>query len=336
MKTPRLLSFALLATVLAGCGDSPGRVAAPTGPSLASAGDCEPAGFTSLNPQNASVTQGQNIGFTAGVRGEDSGGSLCSITDVIAYAWSVSNTGLAQVGQTNYNGPTASATIHGLAPGTVQVTVRAWTARSDTVSRTTSLTIVAATPTPAVSAIAGPTTVSASGTYSYSVTASGGNNTSYSYTWEARHSGGNWAVVHTASGGPSSTASIGIVGGRLYEVRVKVTSGTSATATSPVLTVDARGAASPLGVELSGYDNIRTTGVHTFEAMPTGGASGYTYAWTLRRSDGSVAQGTGKTFSINFPTCAGPDYYDLDVVVTSGAETASTGTVLNVEIYSCE
>ncbi len=91
----------------------------------------------------------------------------------------------------------------------------------------------------------------------------------------------------------------------------------------------------PLTVELSGYDNIRYTGTHTFEAMPAGGTGTYTYAWTLQRPDGSYAYGSGKTFSIYFPTCEGPEGYNLDVTVTSGAETASAGTVLNVEIYSC-
>lgn len=118
-------------------------------------------------------------------------------------------------------------------------------------------------------------------------------------------------------------------------MRVRVTSGTSYEATSAEYAVDARGAASPLGVEIDGYDNIRYTGVHTFEAMPTGGAGTYTYYWTMRRPDNSIVHGTDKTFSVYFPTCEGPEGYDLEVAVTAGTETATTGTVLNVEIYSC-
>jgi hypothetical protein len=335
MNRSRFLIYAALVAVAAACGDSPRALTAPTEPSLASSSDCEPASIT-LNPQNASVTQGLNMGYASSVLGENSGGSSCAITDLVAFAWSVSDASRAQVGATSVSNANATANILGVAPGTVQVTVRAWTAGSDTVSRTTNLTVVAATPTPTVSAITGPTSVAASGTYNYSVTASGGNNSSYSYTWETRHSGLSWTVVHTATGGSTSTAPIPLVGGRVYEVRVKVTSGTSATATSPVLTVDATGAASPLGVTLDGYDNIRTTGVHTFEAMPTGGTGSYSYAWTLQRPDGSYVYGSGKTFSVYFPTCEGPEAYSLEVAVTSGSETASTGTVLNVEIYSCE
>ncbi len=102
-----------------------------------------------------------------------------------------------------------------------------------------------------------------------------------------------------------------------------------------VLGLTVRTGPPPLSAELYGYDNIRYTGTHTFEAMPAGGNGTYTYYWTLQRPDQSVVHGTGKTFSIYFPTCEGPEGYNLDVAVTSGAETVYAGTTLNVEIYSC-
>lgn len=330
MNRSRLVMYAVLAAAVAGCGDSPRARPAPTEPSLSSS--CEPASIT-LNPQNASVTQGLNMSYSASVGGAGS----CTITDVVAFAWSVSDASRAQVGATSVNNAAKSATanILGVAPGTVQVTVRAWAAGSDTVSRTTNLTVVAATPTPTVSAITGPTTVTASGTYNYSVTAGGGNNSSYSYTWETRHSGGSWTVVHTATGGSTSTAPIPLVGGRVYEVRVKVTSGTSATATSPVLTVDATSATPPLTVSLIGSDHIRERGVHEWEAVASGGAGNYTYSWRMERPDASDVTGyTGTFFSWWFDSCdEEPDGSYVEVTVTSGGQTATAALALNVETY---
>ena len=94
-------------------------------------------------------------------------------------------------------------------------------------------------------------------------------------------------------------------------------------------------AAPPITVWIDGYDNIRTVGTHTFEAMPLGGTGSYTYAWTLERPDGSRVYGTGKTFGVSFPTCEGPSWYNLDVVVSSGSASVAAGTNLNVEIYGC-
>lgn len=94
-------------------------------------------------------------------------------------------------------------------------------------------------------------------------------------------------------------------------------------------------ATATLSVELDGHDNIRTPGVHTFEAMPTGGNGTYSYAWSMERPNASTITGTGKTFSWYFEDCTGPEWYNLEVTVTSGSETAGAGTLLNIEIY-CE
>lgn len=336
---------ALLAFASTGCADlqraTAPAPAQPAGPSsIIYPSDCLIYEIAYLSPSNASVLVGSSRAFDASVSGARRGdGSPCTVTEPVWFSWTVSDATVAQIGSTYTSGSLGNAAVQGLAPGTVQITVTASTPSlqaSTTRSRATSLTVVARTPTPVLSGITGPSSVGGSGTYTYTVTASGGNGSTYNYVWETRHSGLSWQTAYTSSGGPTSSAPIPIVGGRLYSVRVRVTSGNSYEAVSAEYTVDARGAASPLGVEISGSDNIRYTGTHTFEAMPTGGAStAYTYYWTLRRPDNSVVHGTNKTFSVNFSTCEGPDGYDLEVAVTSGAETASAGTVLNVEIYNC-
>jgi hypothetical protein len=332
-------TFALLTVALTACGDSrPLAIPAPTGPSLNQGSDC----FVSevqLSPSGNQILQASNGAYQAiaiGRRRDNAGG--CSFPGNVSFSWSVSPASLAQVGQTYSSWGNGYADIYGAAPGNITIIVSATTpalsgapTRADTVTAT----VVARTATPAVGAINGPATVSASGNYTYTISASGGNGSTYNYVWETRHSGLGWTTVHTASGGSTSSASIPLVGGRLYSVRVRVTSGTSLEATSAEYAVDATGAAAPVGVTLSGSDNIRTTGVHTFEAMPTGGTGTYTYLWTLTRPDNSTRQGTGKTFDILFPTCEGPEWYTLDVVVTSGSQTGDYSTILNVEIYGC-
>jgi hypothetical protein len=244
-----------------------------------------------------------------------------------------SNTAMATVSQTYDDVYARTYTVIATGGGQVTITASIQSIYGSGAGGAT-FTYAVTTATPTVSSITGPTTITSSGTYNYSVSASGGSGT-YTYYWDVRHGGGPWTVVRTHTAGSTSSASISIVGGRMYEVRVRVISGNSATAYSPVLTVDATSAPAPLGVAIEGYDNIRTTGVHTFEAIATGGTGSYSYEWTLQRPDGSVATGTDQTFSIYFPDCEGPEYYILEVTVTAGAETSGAGALLNVEIYRC-
>lgn len=339
MRHARFWMLSTLALPLLGCSDGqPAITASSAGPSFDSYYDCL-VGEIHLSYPSSTILQGTNQEYHAIAIGKRRGDSQsCSLAGAdVTFNWSVSPTNLAQVGQIYTSDPDSWANIYGAAPGNITVTVTAQSqgfVTAPTITKTATATVVAPTPTPSVGPITGPQTPSASGTYNYTVTASGGNGT-YSYTWETRHGGGGWTVAHTATGGSPNTAPIPIVGGRLYEVRVKVTSGTSSVATSAVLTVDATAATPPLGVSLIGSDNIRERGVHEWEAVASGGAGNYTYSWRMERPGATDVTGyTGSFFSWWFDSCdEEPDGSFLEVTVSSGGQTATATLSLNVETY---
>lgn len=337
MKPTRLLVTAVLAATIAGCGDSPRSTLAPMEPSFNSANDCLVA-EVQMNPTDASVAQGSNAAFTAVAIGKLRGSNtLCNFTlNNVVFTWSVSNQSLAQVGQTSSHLGNGSANIYGAAAGTVQVTVSATTSgisSPTTATKSTNLTIVAISPAPTVGTITGPATAGVTGSYNFSVTATGGSGT-HSYEWQLSSNGGTtWSAAHSQTGGATVTAPIWLQAGALYQLRVRARYGNSPwSGWSASKTVDARNA---LTVSLSGSDNLRERGEHGWEAMPTGGDGTYTYSWRMEREDGSEITGyTGKTFSWWFDSCdEEPDGSYVEVTVTSGGQSTTAALSLNVETY---
>lgn len=342
MRHIRILLSAALAATAMSCGDlqGPTELRTPAGPLFNAEEDCFPsAPDMTLNPSSSTITQGTSQSFTASsALGRDRySGESCFFAPgtQLQFIWAVSNAGLATVGGQYVNGTTGGAEIHGTSPGTVQVTVtvRRFGRPESAASRTVSMTIVAPTPTPTVTTFTGPTTLTAAGEYYYSLAASGGNGSSYTYQVEKSTNGGaTWTVVFNFQTGSSTTAPIQFAAGEVGHLRARVKSGTSAwSAYSAVLVVDATAAAPQPSVWISGYDNIRYTGTHSFEAMPSGGNGTYTYLWRLERPDGSFVQSTDKVFFWNFGPCDGEQAFPLEVTVTSNGASSAAYTLVNVD-----
>src|SRR5436190_8638317 len=83
-----------------------------------------------------------------------------------------------------------------------------------------------------------------------------------------------------------------------------------------------------LAAYIAGPSSITAKGTYTWEAMPSGGSGGYTYAWPLHYPATGSLQTLGTAKTQTKTVYADDDAFELRVTVTSGS--GSTSATLSV------
>ncbi|HEX2209868.1 MAG TPA: S8 family serine peptidase [Longimicrobium sp.] len=178
-------------------------------------------------------------------------------------------------------------------------------------------------PAPTAS-ISGPTSITATGTYTWQANAAGGNG-SYAYTWEHRVQGGAWSVVGAGSAYSRSVSTSDAD----FELRVTVTS--AGLTGSDTHLVDVVAPVPPPVANITGASTITTAGTYTWNANASGGNGSYTYSWAYRVQGGTwTVVGSGSSYSRGI-TSTSPDF-ELRVTVTSNGVSGSDTHLVDVNI----
>lgn len=335
MRPTTLAAACFAAAMLAGlqaCTDTPLEVAEPAG----AAASLDPTDLenqyqecyaTSISVYTSAdtVAVGDSVGVIAFLSGRNPVTNQVCSPDPTIVGWSLNN---PQLGYFVY-GWGGYTTLVGSAPGSTIVVGSAPSSGISYVYDAAPIIVIPAAPT--LGSISGLAQVTVAGSYDFQVAASGAGPT-FTYEWQTSTNGGaTWTSLPLVTVGATSTQAVPIPAGAVTHLRVRAKTGNSRwSAFSSVHAVDAIGAAPPISVWISGYDNIRSYGTHYFEAMPSGGNGTYSYHWTFEHANGT-SQTMQKQFFWTFGPCDGEEVFPLTLTVTSGTASVSTSLLLGTD-----
>ena len=245
--------------------------------------------------------------------------------NAITSAWHTSTTATNTINGTSMASPHVAGvaalylqTAPAAAPATVASTIISNTTPSKVTSPGTGspnrlLYSLLPTAQPVSTTITGPSSIAASGTYTWQSNAAGGDG-NYIWCWEYRVQGGTWEIV----GAGSSYSRAVSTTDPSFELRVAVTSVGVTVADTHLVSVGYP----PPAANITGPSSVTAAGSYTWQANASGGDGTYAYSWEYRVQNGTwTAAGTGSSYS---RTVAMTDpSFELRVTVTSAGLTGS-------------